>query len=112
MQRSGAFTAQVQIQAENLRAVSSRGVASTGREAEGWSHRLLKTIIGQFIGAQGRNVQTLERELGVRKLSVVTRDDAQYVHMLVATDHDVRKAQVAIGEKVRELMSRSSTRRL
>ena len=39
------------------------------------------------------------------KLSVVAHDDAQYVHIRAATDLDVRKAQVAIGEKVRELMA-------
>ena len=104
MQRSGDFITQVQIQVEKLRAVSRRGVASTGREAAGWSHPLAQTIIGQFIGVQGRHIQQLERELGV-KLSVVRHDDAQYVHIRAATDLDVRRAQVAIGEKVRELMA-------
>ena len=103
MQRSGAFIVQVQIQAENLRADSSRGVASTVGKAAGWSPPLPQAIIGKFIGKQGRQIQQLQRELGV-KLSVVKHDDAQYVYIEAATDIDVSRARVAIGEKVRQLM--------
>ena len=102
MCRSGENLVQTQIQVENLRAVISRGVSSTGHKAEGWSHPLPQWIIPRFIGRSGRQIQQLARELCV-KLTVVPHDYGQCVRIEAANDLLVRNARDAIDEKVREL---------
>ena len=81
-------------------------------QQEGWSAALPPDCIGQLIGVRGHNIQRLQRQLKLIKLTVVKKDGSDYLRIEAATQARLSSAQHAlIDEVARYLRLASSTRK-
>ena len=87
--------------AEQVRIVRDHPAAgnSSGTH-EGLSVAFPQQCIGSLIGTRGRNIQSLERKFNV-KMSIITRDGCNYVHIVAHSQAALEKAKDAILSEVR-----------
>ena len=108
MERLGGAIMVVDVQAQNVRSESP----PLSKTFVGWSAALPPDCIGQLIGVRGHNIQRLQRQLKLIKLTVVKKDGSDYLRIEAATQARLSSAQHAlIDEVARYLRLASSTRK-
>ena len=108
MERLGGAIMVADAQAQNVRSESP----PLSKTFVGWSAALPPDCIGQLIGARGHNIQRLQRELQLIKLTVVKKDGSEYLRIEAATQARLSSAQRALLDEVAwYLRPASSTRK-